>query len=46
MANTYDMINVAQSKLQQFVGQDTGSICEAEQRVICEYSPQSHRPCM
>jgi hypothetical protein len=37
------MINVAQGKLEQLVCHDTSSITEAEERVIREYSSQTHR---
>ena len=42
MADAYDMVHIAQSKFQQLVGQDTASIGEAKQAVVCEYSSQSH----
>lgn len=42
MADTDDMVNVAQGKLEQLVGQDAPSIGEAEETVVCKDSPQAH----
>lgn len=42
MANANDMINVTQGELEQFVCEDTGSICEPKQTVIGEDSAQAH----
>ena len=36
MAHTNDMIDIAEGELEQFVGQDTGSVGEAKQAVISE----------
>jgi hypothetical protein len=46
MADTDDMVNIAQSKLQQLVGEYTPSICEAKETVVCEDGSQSHGPRM
>lgn len=46
MADTDDMINVAQSELEQLVGENTPSICKAKQTVICKDGSQSHCTCM
>jgi hypothetical protein len=42
MADTYDMIHVAQSKLQEFVGKYGPSVCEAKETMVCEHRPQPH----
>jgi hypothetical protein len=44
MTNAYNMVNIAQGKLQQLVCQYTPSICKAKQAMVCEYGPQSHSP--
>jgi hypothetical protein len=43
MADTDDMIDVAQGELEQLVGQDTRSIGEAKQTMIGKHGPQAHR---
>jgi len=43
MTDTNDMVNVAQGKLQELVGEDATCVCEAKQTVIREDSPQTHR---
>lgn len=42
MADTDDMVNVAQGELEQLVGQDAPSICEAKEAMICKNGPQTH----
>lgn len=44
MTDADDMVNITQGELQELVGEDAGRICEAEQRMISEHSPQSHCP--
>jgi len=46
MADTNDMVNVTQREFQQFICQNTGSICEAKQGMIRENCPYSHGPGM
>ena len=46
MANTDDMINVAESKFEELVRQNTAGVCEAKKRMIGENGPQTHRPSM
>lgn len=42
MTDADDMVDIAESKLEQLVGQDAGSIGEAKQTVISEDSAQTH----
>lgn len=42
MANTDDMINVAQGELEQLVGQNARSISETKQTVVGENCSQAH----
>lgn len=42
MANTDDMIHVAQGELEQLVGQNACSISETKQTVVGENCPQAH----
>ena len=42
MADADDMVHIAQSKLQQLVGENAPSIREAKQTMIREHSPQPH----
>jgi len=46
MTDADDMIHVAECELQQFVGQDTGSVRKSKKRVIRKDCPQPHGPCM
>lgn len=46
MADTDDMIYVAQSELEKLVCQNTSCVCEAEQTMVRKDSPQAHSPCM
>ena len=46
MAHADDMIDITQSEFQELISQDTSSICEAEQGVICEDRTKTHRSCM
>jgi hypothetical protein len=46
MANTDDVINVAQGKLEQLIGEDRSGVGKSEQGVVSENSPQAHSPCM
>jgi hypothetical protein len=46
MANTNNMIYVAQYKLQQLIRQNTRSVRKSKQRMIREHSAQPHRPRM
>lgn len=46
MAYTNAMIHITQSKLEQFIGQDTRSIRKPKQRMVREYRPQPHRSSM
>lgn len=40
------MVNVTQRKLQQLVGKDAASVGEANQRMVCENSAQTHSSTM
>lgn len=40
------MVNVAQSKFEQFIRKDTGSVREAKERMICKDRPKTHGPSM
>jgi hypothetical protein len=42
MAHADGVINVTQSKFEQFVGKNRRRIGESEERVVREDSPQSH----
>lgn len=42
IAHAYDMINITESELEELVGEDAGSICKAEKRVICEDGSDTH----
>jgi hypothetical protein len=42
MADTDNVIDVAECKLQKLIGKNTGDVCEAKERMIGEYSPQTH----
>ena len=46
MTDADDMINVAQCKLEQLVGQNAPSICKAKQTVVRKDCPQAHCPRM
>lgn len=46
MAYTYDMVHIAQRKLQKLVREDCSCVRKAKEAVICEDSSQSHRPGM
>lgn len=46
MRHTNNMINIAQTKLQQLICNDGTRIAEAKQTVIGEDSMQRHGPCM
>ena len=42
MTDANNVVHVAQRKLQQFIRQDAGGVCEAEQGVVGENGPQAH----
>ena len=42
MTDAYTVIHVTQSEFQKFVGENTGGIGETKERMIGEYSPQTH----
>lgn len=46
MTDTNYVIHITQGKLEQLVGEDTGSIRKPKQRMIREDCPQSHCPRM
>lgn len=46
MTDAYDMIDVAQSKLQKLVGEYSAGVSKAKQAMICEDSSQTHSPGM
>lgn len=46
MANTDDVINVAQGKFEKLIGEDRSGVGKSEQGVVRENSPQAHSPCM
>ena len=46
MADTYDMINVAQYELEELVCEYTSGIRKAEQTMVGKDGPQSHGPSM
>lgn len=46
MADTDDMVDVAQRELQKLVRQDAGSVCKPEKRVVREDGAQAHCPSM
>lgn len=37
------MVDIAQAELQELVRHYTGSVAEAEKRMVGEYSPEAHR---
>jgi hypothetical protein len=44
MTDTNGMVDIAQSKLEELVGEDTACVCEAKQTMVREDSPQAHSP--
>lgn len=46
MANTNDMIHIAQCKFQQFICKDTSRVRKPEKTMIRKASPQPHSPSM
>lgn len=46
VADTDDVVHVAEGELEDLVCQDAGSIRKAKQRVICEDGTQTHGPTM
>lgn len=42
MADAYDMVYVAQGKLQELVGKYSPRVCEAKETVVREDCPQPH----
>jgi hypothetical protein len=46
MADANDMVDIAQSKLQELVGEDAPCIREAKQTMVREDCPEAHRPRM
>jgi hypothetical protein len=46
MADTNDMVHVAQDKLEKLVREDARRVRKAEQTVISENGPQPHCPCV
>lgn len=39
MADTNDMVNIAEGELEELVGEDTAGVCKAEQGVIGKHCP-------
>lgn len=46
MAHADAVIDIAQGKLEQLVGQDAGGVCESKERMIGKDGPQPHGPGM
>ena len=46
MTDTNDMVYVTENEFEKLVGEDTGCVCESEQRMIRKHSPQAHCPRM
>jgi hypothetical protein len=46
MADTDDMIDIAQSELEKLIGEYAASICEAKETMVREDGPQAHGPSM
>ena len=44
MADSDDVVDIAQREFEELVGQDTGRVCEPKQRMIRENCPQTHGP--
>ena len=46
MTDTNDMVYVTENEFEKLVSEDTGCVCESEQRMIRKHSPQAHCPRM
>ena len=42
MTDANDVVDIAQGELEQLIGQDTGGIGEAKERMVREYGADSH----